>query len=649
MGSENSKEEIYPSPISVASTTIASSNSITRKSDSVQNYLLIWVDVKIDRANEECKKTLTQLRDIISEVHLFKTPKECINFLKNMDDKKAFILSSGALGQQLVSDIHGMKQVEAIFISCTNPSLHTTWTKEWPKIEGIFTRVKQICESLATVLRECDHDTISMNLIPKSITAAIASNQQNLNQLIPSFMYSSLFKETILEINEDDTKMMKDLVVYAREKGISESQLQEFQQQYQRKTPIWWYTGENFLYGMLNYALRSLDMETITKMGFFIRNLQQQLKNLHGEQSISFRGQFIVYRGQKTSWEDFQNLFNTKNGFISFNNFLLTTTDRKDAMVSAQRALKCKENVGVIFIMNIDPKKVSSSTTPFALIDRCSFSRRDNEILFSMHTIFRIDNIKQTGNNSRIWEVHMTFVDENDPELNTLIRHMREELNESTGWDRMGRLMIHVGHFSQAEEVYKELLKTASNDNDKSNIFQQLGLIKRKQGEYKEAVLFYKNSIEIKQQTLSDNHSDLVNLYDNIALVYNEMGDYSEAFRFYRKSQSILENSTSDNPLKLASCYDNIAGVYQDMSNNQKALKYYEKALEIKEKNLSANHLDLAISYNTIGLVYDEIGDYPKAVEFLQKTLDIGQNSLPSAHPAIQRAIDNISYVKEKL
>ena len=56
--------------------------------------------------------------------------------------------------------------------------------------------------------------------------------------------------------------------------------------------------------------------------------------------------------------------------------------------------MKNPDNVGVLFIMTMDPEKVSiSSSTPFALIDHVSAILTEQEILFSMHTVFRIENI----------------------------------------------------------------------------------------------------------------------------------------------------------------------------------------------------------------------------------------------------------------
>ena len=76
------------------------------------------------------------------------------------------------------------------------------------------------------------------------------------------------------------------------------------------------------------------------------------------------------------------------------------------------------ENVGVLFIMTIDLQKMSiSSTTPFALIDGVNSIPSEWKILFSMHTVFRIENIQQMKEKKRVYEVQLTLIDVSDPQL----------------------------------------------------------------------------------------------------------------------------------------------------------------------------------------------------------------------------------------
>ncbi|CAF1114281.1 unnamed protein product [Rotaria magnacalcarata] len=302
------------------------------------------------------------------------------------------------------------------------------------------------------------------------------SGQRNLDQLEPSYMYSVIFKEIILEIHEDDSKSFNKLIEYCQQQKVNESQLKYFQREYHKKSSIWWYTEPIFLYGMLNKALRTLDMGCMIKMGFFIRKLHQEIEQLCCEQSDEYTAVFPVYRGQGFSQHDFRNLFNAQGSLLSFNCFLSTSKKRKVAMDFVQDALdQNTNNVGAIFIMTIDPSKISTSKTPFAMIDKHSAIPSEQEILFTMHTVFRVGEITQTPSNNRLWEVQLTITDDNDPQLSTLTNRIKQEI-DGTGWYRMGKLMLQVGHFDQAEELYQELLKNASTDNDRALIYHQLGM-----------------------------------------------------------------------------------------------------------------------------------------------------------------------------
>jgi hypothetical protein len=168
---------------------------------------------------------------------------------------------------------------------------------------------------------------------------------------------------------------------------------------------------------MLNRALRVMDVDIIIKMGFFVGDLHRQVEQLHKEQ---FGGghsgkSFIAYRGQGLSTIDFDQLQNTKGGLMSFNNFLSTSTDRNVSMGFAHRALPNPDLVGILFVMTIDP---SISSTPFASITGVSYYEdRENEVLFSMHTVFRIREMKQMGENNRLYQVDLTLTGDNDPDL----------------------------------------------------------------------------------------------------------------------------------------------------------------------------------------------------------------------------------------
>ncbi|CAF3406452.1 unnamed protein product [Rotaria socialis] len=567
MSGQKVKSPIPKSTASGASGGTASSGAMRPRRRMAQNYLVIWVDCKIDKNTENCQNTLAHLHDVASEVKPCTTPEECVEYLNEIDDGKAFVISSGALGQSLVNDVHGMPKVDAIYIFCGNKAHHESWAKEWPKIRGVFTSIKPIGESLKKVARHCDHDNIPMSFVSKqtivggdgsqtqnidqlepaarhcdhdnipmsfvskqTIVGGDGSQTQNIDQLKPAYVYSMLFKDIILEIDEDDKKPMKALVAYCHDQGVSKQQLNYFQNEYNQKSAIWWYTENIFLYSMLNKALRSLDMEAMVKMVFFIRNLHRQLEQLHQKQLSTYEQKFVVYRGQGMTPEDFQHLVGTKGGLLSFNSFLSTSKDRKVSMQFVQDALHNNTaTIGILFIMTIDQKTISASNTPFAMIEDESAVKGEQEILFTMHTIFRVVEIKQTAKNSRLWDVQLTITGDNDPQLSALTNHIKEEVQGSTGWRRMGKLMLQVGHFDEAEELYNELLENASTDSDRAFIYYELGRVKWQQGQYEKEITFYEKSLKINEKILSTNDPILSAIYNNIALAYQNMGGYLKA------------------------------------------------------------------------------------------------------------------------
>ncbi|CAF1983054.1 unnamed protein product [Rotaria magnacalcarata] len=308
-------------------------------------------------------------------------------------------------------------------------------------------------------------------------------------------MYSMIFKDTVLEIDDDDAKSINTLVIYCRQQKIPEIQINSLQSTYHQKSPVWWYSKSMFLRSMLNRALRLLDMETMIKTV--------------GKFSTS------VYRGQGLSQQDFQNLCDSKGGLLSFNNFLSTSKEKEEAMNFVQDSPhESADNVSVIFIMTIDQSKLSTSNTPFALIDEHSAIPSEQEILFTMH------------------KVQLTITDDDDPQLFTLTSHIKQEVRGSIGWYRMGQLMLKVGHFNQAEELNQELLKNASADSDRANIYRQLGWLKDQQGKYQEAANIYEISLEVERNTLPEDYASLATTYGNIGRMYDNMGEYSKALEF---------------------------------------------------------------------------------------------------------------------
>jgi tetratricopeptide (TPR) repeat protein len=642
MSNHNSKQNVSTSSIGSDAITTASSGVVHPRQYIAQDFLLIWVDESIDKSTEACQNTLAQLRSVVNNVNIFTKLDEAVDFLTEVHEMKALLILGGTLGQHIMSLIHDIPQLDSVYIFHDNKPGHDQWIKEWVKVKGVHTELISICESLQRDVKKFNHDSIAISFVALDEETPI----KNLDQLEPSFMYTQIFKEIILEM-EHNEQSIKNFILLWRfhymNNTLKLNDIAEFERDYCPQSAITWYTRESFVYEMLNRALRMLEGDTIINMGFMIRDLHQQIDKLHKKQLSSYQGKSCtVYRGQGLLKTDFEKFLKTKGGLISFNNFLSTSNNRDVSLVFAEGASRNPNMVDILFKITIDP---SISSVPFASIQEVSYFQTEEETIFSMHTVFRVDEITKIENNSSLYQVDLKLTADDDQQIFTLTERIRKEIAGETAWKKLSHLLVKLGQFEKAEELCNVLLEQAPDEGEKAFYYNNLGYIKCNQGDYKKAIEYYEKGLEILQKILRPNHPDLATSYNNIGKVYHNMGEYSKALSFYEKALEIDQKTLPPNHPDLATSYNNIGAVYCNMGEYSKALSFYEKALEIDQKTLPSNHPSLATSYNNIGLVYNNMGEYPKALSFYEKALEIYQKTLPPNHPSLATSYNNIGLV----
>ena len=611
----------------------------------VQNFLLVWFDTDIKESDTDFQNSLAHLRPIVNSIFIFTDPEHCINFLRNIKDEKIFLIISNIFDDHMISIIHDINQLDSIYVFDPNKRRYEQRSTDWIKMRGIFIDITSICDALKQAVQQCDKDSIAMSFVSNREPSHPIHQDRMVNSM---FMYTQLLKEALLEI-EFDPQSVKELATFCREQYCENEKelkkINEFEHDYHLHTPIWWYTSDFCLHRMLNRALRVFEMDTILKMGFFLADVHRQIVQLHRQQSSNYQLLFTVYRGQGLLKEEFDKLIHTKGGFISFNNFLSTSKDRYVSLQFARSALQKPDFVGLLFIITIDPKNPSTS---FALLDNVSYYQDvEQEVLFSMHTVFRLGEIEQLEHPSqRLWQVNLTLTDEHDPKLLALTKTMREATSGATGWYRLGQLLLTVNALHKAEELYMTLLERSLTENhERAHIYHMLGMLKNDQGDYPTAVLFFEKSLNIQERILPRNDLNLASTYNNIGSVYDQLREYSKALSFQEKALAIRQQLLPLNHPDLATSFDNIGRVYSKMGDYSKALSFYQKDLDISIKSLPSNHPDLATSYNNIALVYNRMGNDTQALSFYEKALEISQQSLPPNHPDLASTYNNIGSV----
>ncbi|CAF1509583.1 unnamed protein product [Rotaria magnacalcarata] len=166
-----------------------------------ENFIIVWLDSNMKESKEKTQHGINQFGQVINSIRTFTDSDQCMNFIRDIKDEKIFLIISDGLSQSFVQLVEKTIQLISIYIY----SNHKLKQKQW------------------------------------------IINHRKIKEL------------------EHDDKEKSELVEFCREQyADNENELKiinEFNQNYSKPSPIWWYTRECFAYSMLNKALRTQDVE----------------------------------------------------------------------------------------------------------------------------------------------------------------------------------------------------------------------------------------------------------------------------------------------------------------------------------------------------------------------------------------------------
>ncbi|UJR32550.1 hypothetical protein I4U23_020012 [Adineta vaga] len=380
---------------------------------------------------------------------------------------------------------------------------------------------------------------------------------------------------------------------------------------------------------MLNKALRTHDIEVISKFGFFIKDLHYQLKDLRQNLLSS---QFTVYRGQSMSSEEYEKLKENLSGLISFNSFLSTTADQHISLVFALSSLDAPNVKAILFVINVD---LTLTSNPIGYLDeRLSCFHGEQEYLWDMNTVFRISDIQELEND--VCQVNLTMTDSADLQLKQLTEYMRKEVGILSGKHRLGNLMIAMGEWNKAKDIYEVLLQ----EEEDPYIIQQLGFIAHKMNNLDIALQYYRDALSLFTTLLSPNDSGLATIHSNIDCVLSEKEYLDEALKQFERSLELQRRART---------YNNIATIYEKQECRKEALENMGHSLRMLRESLPPTHPEIAISLSNIGTLYDKNKQYSKALSYYDRSLSIQKVSLPEHHPDIIHTSDLMKQTLERI
>ncbi|CAF3417209.1 unnamed protein product [Rotaria socialis] len=604
------------------------------------DFIVVWIDESDVDTNHWAS---TRFGHATHTIRTFDDVEECIAYIQTTKNESIFLIISELFIQQCIFQFHELPQLHSIYILSSH---ELTSDDDYPavhkKVRGNYSDILSLFEHLTQDIRVAEATTSPISVLNPTLISF-----KDLNTLDCSFIFSHLFKNIMLEFN-DNVQLQQHFIGFCREKYAKNKGelkiINEFDEHYQNHSPIWWYTRECFLSKMLDKAMRMQDIDILFKMKFFLRDLHQQIEQLHSTMPTNIF--HVLYRGQGLFNEQFEILKTNIHGTLSFNNFFLANSSHDISLRFAQHSLDRDNIVAVIFEIHIDP---SIRSTPFISLDGIGYFPTETDILFSLHSIFRIQDVEYMNN--RIWNIRLALISDNDPHLRSLTHFIQTEIQGFNSMHCLGSFMLNMHKYSKAEYIFERAHSESSHKckSELAFIEDNLGRICYEKNDWKGSLEHYQKSLCIKLTPPTDSDPQLALTYVNLASLFKKMDIFDSAMEQYRCALNIQLKSSTPNQEQMALCYMSIGDLLCQRSNFEEARQNLKNALKIQLRVLPAVHPDLTKTRKHLFDVCCSMGDYHKALEQAKALLRIAQKSYPTNHFQLAIAHNNISVCLDKL
>jgi hypothetical protein len=355
--------------------------------ENLEDLTVIWLDEHSQDLN-----TKMRLRCIINFLKIFTELEPCLKYIQSIPNEDIFIIVSGQLSFSLIPLIQDLPQILHIYIFCQHPEKYSSL-----KSSGIFTDQELLYNQLSKDVNHfyATHSTTIAFLTEKSL--------RDLTKETGAFFWFQLFITALIDMPSSD-EAKQDFLQLARtyytDNDLELRRIDHFGQIYEASEALKWYSSDSFAYRLLNKAIRTENIDLLFACRFFIIDLHRQLESLHKTYTELIRSnnqhQFTVYHGQQMTSDDFVKLKANVGKLISINSFLSTSIDQQVALIYAGDRTIHSTMKSVLFQIKINVKETSNTYQhPFADISEFSHFKEEQEVLFSLAAMFRVESITE--------------------------------------------------------------------------------------------------------------------------------------------------------------------------------------------------------------------------------------------------------------
>ncbi|CAF0745161.1 unnamed protein product [Adineta ricciae] len=568
-----------------------------RQLQRFNDYYIIFIDEHLRFRNDSQLFLDCLQRSTNENIFCFDDIHSMTHWIDQMNIMtKIFLIISDSLEEKHQNEIAKMNNIEYIYIIHSD---HVEYRK-------CFSNIRRIFNEKTDLLTQMSHDV-------KQLTTQWTFDKQNsfLKASAYDIRWYQLFIKVLLYLpcSENDwNEMFNECQLYYKDNVVTLQKIDVFRREYTREQVIDYYTQDNFIYRILNSALRTHHMNTIYKFYPLIQDLSKQLDQHYRTYVLNLKRRKttpsirIVYRGQyltPTELEQLRNVCRSRQGSVLLSMFGSTTLDPRIAMSFIQS--DHPENISCFFQIIIPDYYYRNQGSAFSYhsqmflnISNFSSMPHEQEVLFSVMSRFRVKYVGRPTKN-RSW-------------IPITLEFYQDYLGFDSRWHQIKDMVCH-----ESDEMKKELFELVEKYANKptnwdvwwKRLTGELGA-RRQDGEPFVVTLYecfgdpesLMKAIELRKRHL-ENHSKWKDFSDPIFLIdemkYGKPTRIITLYELFLRKMNFSELDTDDVIQSLKHAGDAYAecGCF-----HQNALECYEKALQLVENH--SDHKTISALQNRI-------------------------------------------------
>ncbi|GHT08771.1 hypothetical protein FACS189426_05190 [Bacteroidia bacterium] len=184
--------------------------------------------------------------------------------------------------------------------------------------------------------------------------------------------------------------------------------------------------------------------------------------------------------------------------------------------------------------------------------------------------------------------------------------------------------------FNRKSQAVYEMMPD-NNAESVSDIFNDFGIIRYRQGKYKPAIWWYNRALHIREKTLGK-CDKTASTYLNIGACYYKLGKLEEFIKVTKIASKMYEDTVGMTDSHTYLSYSNLALGYSEMGNPPKAIGIYDKVIPIYEEKFGERHAETAKLYHNKAKALLADKQYKEAIDLVNKTILIKEDKLGLYH-----------------